>query len=170
MRLNRSRLAAHWKKLLIIPVGAAVAAGLAIVLPASVASTHRTAGSVRAQPNRASSNVSAVIAQTAQSAGCRVTYTPTSWRDGFTARVTIHNRSRTRINGWTLTFTFPGHERISAAWNTTFTQNGANVSATNTNYNATIPPAASLSLGFLGTGMSGDTSPTSFSVNGTACS
>jgi cellulase/cellobiase CelA1 len=170
LSLKRRWFAAHWKKLLIIPAAGAAAAGLAIALPASMASTHRTAGSVMAQPDRASRNVSAGVAQTPPSTGCHVTYTSTRWQGGFTANVTIRNRGTTRIDGWTLTFTFPSHERISSAWNTTFTQTGANVTATNANYNATIPRGASQSLGFYGVGKSDDTSPTSFSVNGMACS
>lgn len=52
LRLKERRSATHWK-LWITPV-AAVAVGLAIALPASAASTHRTAGWVTAQPGWAS--------------------------------------------------------------------------------------------------------------------
>jgi Cellulose binding domain len=170
LRLKQRRFTAH-RKLLIIPV-AAVAAGLAIALSISVAST--------AQPDRASRNISRVVAHAMAnpdvsrpappSTGCHVTYTPTSWQGGFTVNVTIKNEGTTRINGWTLTFTFPGDERISSAWNTLVAQTGARVSATNANYDATIPRGVSQSFGFLGTWRSSDIAPARFSVNGKACS
>lgn len=125
-------------------------------------------------------NVSGVVAQatanlaivqpTPPGVGCHVTYTPNNWQGGFTANVTINDTGTTTINGWTLTFTFPGDEKITNAWNATVTQTGASVSATNVSYNATIPPGGGQSFGFQGTWTSNDTSPTSFSVNGTACS
>jgi O-glycosyl hydrolase len=102
--------------------------------------------------------------------GCHVTYQPNQWPGGFTANVTIANTSSTAINGWTLTFTFPGDQKITNAWSGTATQSGENVSVTNVNYNAAIPAAGSTSFGFQGTWANSDASPTSFAVNGTACS
>jgi hypothetical protein len=165
--------AAHWK-LLIIPL-AGVAAGLAIALQPNA---HRTAGSIAAQPDRAKYHVSGEVAHTTANArptspitaACQVTYSPTSWPGQFLAQVTIDNRGAKSINGWKLTFTFPGDEAISSAWNATFTQTGARVSATNTTYDAPIPPGGSQSLGFLGTWASNDAAPTSFSVNARTCS
>jgi endo-1,4-beta-xylanase len=167
LRLKQQRFARNWKLLII--TGAILAVGLAIALPASMASTHRAAASVTVQPDRAKRNISGAGAHTPRT-GCHVTYTPTDWPGDLMADVTIENRGTTAINGWKLTFTFPGDESISSAWNTTFTQTGARVSATNTNYDATIPGGASQSLGFLGTWTSNDTAPTTFTVNGRACS
>ncbi len=102
--------------------------------------------------------------------GCHVTYQPNQWPGGFTANVTIANTSTTAINGWTLTFTFPGDQKITNAWSATTTQNGENVSVTNVSYNGAIPANSSTTVGFQGTWANSDASPTSFSVNGTACS
>jgi hypothetical protein len=164
--------AAHWKLLIISLAG--VAAGLTIALSANA---HRTAGSNAAQPERAEHSVSGEVAHTAANApptspatGCQVTYSPTSWPGQFLAQVTIDNRGTTSIKGWKLTFTFPGDEAISSAWNTTFAQTGTRVSATNTTYDVPIPPGGSQSLGFLGTWAFSDSAPTSFSVNGRTCS
>lgn len=101
--------------------------------------------------------------------GCHVTYTPNNWQGGFTANVTITNNGGTAINGWTLTFAFPGDQKITNAWNATVTQSGASVTATNVSYNTTISPGGSQSFGFQGTWTANDASPASFSVNGTAC-
>jgi hypothetical protein len=177
LTLKQRSFTAHWK-VLIIPV-AAVAAGLAIALLASMTSTHRTPGSIMAQPDKAKQHFSGTAAHTTADpgtgrpepsrTGCLVSYTASDWPGAFTAKVTISNEGTTSINGWTLTFTFPGDEAISGAWNTTFTQTGAKVSARNMNYDANIPRGASQSFGFLGTWMSNDTAPISFSVNGTVC-
>ena len=101
---------------------------------------------------------------------CRVTYTKNSeWPGGFTAQVTIANTGTTTINGWSLTFTFPGDQKITSSFNGGFSQTGENATLTNASYNGTIAPGASITDGFQGTWSSSDANPTSFSVNGTAC-
>ena len=101
---------------------------------------------------------------------CHVTYTKNSeWPGGFTAQVTIANTGTTTINGWSLTFTFPGDQKISSNFNGGFSQTAENATLTNAGYNGTIAPGASITDGFQGSWTSSDASPTSFSVNGTAC-
>jgi endo-1,4-beta-xylanase len=101
---------------------------------------------------------------------CHVTYTKNSeWPGGFTAQVTIANTGTTTINGWSLTFTFPGDQKITSNFNGGFSQTGENETLTNASYNGTIAPGASITDGFQGTWTSSDASPTSFSINGTAC-
>jgi cellulase/cellobiase CelA1 len=101
--------------------------------------------------------------------GCHVTYTPGNWQGGFTANVTITNNSSSTISGWTLTFTFPGDQKITNGWNADVTQTGTSVTAKNLSYNASISPGSSQSFGFQGTWATNDASPASFGVNGTAC-
>src|ERR1700722_1606344 len=102
---------------------------------------------------------------------CHVTYTKNSeWAGGFTASVVIHNTGTTTINGWSLTFTFPGDQKITSNFNGGFAQTGENATLTNASYNGTIAAGASITDGFQGTWTSNDTIPTRFSVNGTACS
>jgi cellulase/cellobiase CelA1 len=101
---------------------------------------------------------------------CQVTYTPDQWTGGFTADVTIANTGSSAIDGWTLTFTFPGNQQITDAWNGVESQSGENVTITNESYNGTIAAGGSTSLGFQGTWTTSDASPTSFDVNGEACS
>lgn len=103
--------------------------------------------------------------------GCRVTYTKTSeWPGGLVADVRITNTGASAINGWRLAFTFPGDTRVGNAWNATVTQNGAAVTADNASYNASIPPGESRSFGFAGEWRSNNANPTSFTLNGSACS
>ena len=100
---------------------------------------------------------------------CKVTYTPSQWTGGFVANLTITNTGTTAINGWNLTFTFPGDQKITNAWNSTASQTGQNVTVTNASWNAALAPGASVSPGFQGTWSSSDATPTAFSLNGSAC-
>jgi hypothetical protein len=101
---------------------------------------------------------------------CHVTYTKNSeWPGGFTAQVVIANTGTTAINGWSLTFTFPGDQKVTSNFNGGFSQTGENVTLTNASYNGAIAPGASITDGFQGSWTSNDTNPASFSINGTAC-
>jgi chitodextrinase len=101
---------------------------------------------------------------------CRVGYAVNQWNTGFTATVTVTNTGTTTVNGWTLTFGFPGNQRVTSAWNATVTQNGSAVTAASMSYNGTIAPGANASFGFQGTYSGGNTAPSAFSLNGAACS
>lgn len=102
---------------------------------------------------------------------CSAGYTlVNSWSGGFQAQVTLTNTGQSSISAWTLTWTFPGDQQISTIWNATATQSGQKVTATGESYDATIAAAGSVTAGFTGTYTSSDASPSSFSVNGTACS
>jgi endoglucanase len=104
------------------------------------------------------------------SSTCQVSYHVASqWQDGFTAEVTIRNSGGATINGWTLTWTFPGNQRITNAWNGTATQSGQSVTARDAGWNAVIAPSANAMLGFQATYSGSNPSPTAFRVNGAAC-
>ncbi|MGI5240621.1 GH12 family glycosyl hydrolase domain-containing protein [Dactylosporangium sp. CA-139066] len=103
-------------------------------------------------------------------ASCRVSYTKSEWPGGFTGNVTVTNTGTSPINGWSLGFSFPGDQHITNAWSATVSQSGSAVTATNVGYNAQIPPGGNTSFGFQGTWNSNDSNPTSFRLNGTACS
>jgi acetylxylan esterase len=102
-------------------------------------------------------------------ATCQVSYVKNEWGGGFTANLTIANTGTTPINGWTLTWSFPGDQKVTNAWNATVTQTGSAASATNASYNATIAPAGNVQFGFQGTWTANDTSPGAFALNGTSC-
>jgi len=103
-------------------------------------------------------------------AGCRVAYAlGGQWNGGFTANVSVTNLGDP-VNGWTLTWAFPdSNQRVSQGWNASFSQSGAQVTATNASYNGGLGTNASAGFGFNGTFSSANPSPTSFSLNGTAC-
>jgi cellulase/cellobiase CelA1 len=73
------------------------------------------------------------------------------------------------VNGWTLTWSFAGDQRVSDLWNGNFTQSGRRVTVTNASYNETIAPSASVTVGFTGISTGGDAPPAAFQLNGTDC-
>jgi hypothetical protein len=110
-----------------------------------------------------------VTTSPASSGGCKVTYQANTWPGGFTGGVTVTNTGATPWQGWTVTFTFGGDQKITNAWNATATQAGTKVTAVNLGYNGNVAAGASTSFGVQGTWSSSSAAPTSFTVNGTAC-
>ena len=156
--------AAHWK-LLIVPI-AVVAVGLAIALPISMASAQRHRW---LDPGTVGPRSEHARAAAGPGPGCVVRYTASNWPGAFTAKVTISNRGSTSIDGWSLTFRFPGDEAVSSAWNATFTQTGGEVSARNLDSDGAVRPGASQSLGFLGDLRRPTTSPQPPSASTARC-
>jgi cellulose 1,4-beta-cellobiosidase len=101
--------------------------------------------------------------------GCHVGFTVTNaWNTGFQVALSIQNTSTVPLNGWTLSWSFPGSQQISQLWNGAVTQTGTSVSVTNLAYNASIAPGGSYNdAGFTANGTSG--LPTNFAINGVAC-
>jgi len=101
---------------------------------------------------------------------CHVAYSLTnSWATGFQAGVTLTNTGTSPISSWSVTWTFPGDQKITQMWSATFAQTGEAVTAVNEPYNGTIAAGANVTFGFTGSFSSSDANPTSFKVNGTAC-
>jgi Cellulose binding domain len=112
------------------------------------------------------------IVQPVPPIACHVAYsTQSQWQGGFTAAISISNTGVVADNGWTLTFTFGGDQKITSAWNAAVTQSGETATLTSLSYDAAIAPGATISgIGFQGTWTASDAAPTGFAVNGTACS
>ena len=92
-----------------------------------------------------------------------------SWSGGFQAQLTLTNTGGAAISPWTLTWTFPGDQQITDLWNAAYTQSGEQVTVTAESYDASIAPAASVTVGFTGTYTNSDATPASFAVDGTSC-
>ncbi|MCP2328611.1 hypothetical protein HDA40_007118 [Hamadaea flava] len=120
-----------------------------------------------------SGNSSTVTATTSSGGGgggsCRVKYVPNTWNTGFTADVTVTNTGSTTITGWTAAWAYSGNQKITSFWNATVTQSGQSVTARDLGYNGTLAAEASTAFGFQGTYSGTNTSPTSFTLNGAAC-
>jgi mannan endo-1,4-beta-mannosidase len=130
-----------------------------------------------AVPNFSAS--SGAVSVTTQAGGggtgpCRVTYSASNWGggNGFTANVTIVNTGTSTINGWTLGFGFASGQRVTLpGWGANWAQatGSAAVSATNLDWNASLPANGSTGLGFNGTFTGTNPAPTSFTLNGSTC-
>jgi hypothetical protein len=119
----------------------------------------------------AAGGLAAVVPMVSASAapGCRVTYSiQNQWPTGFTGGVTITNVGDP-LSSWRLEFDFPAGQTISQGWEATWTQNAAHVTATNLSYNGSLGTGASLNAGFNGTWTGVNAMPTTFSINGVAC-
>ena len=102
-------------------------------------------------------------------AGCRVAYTvSSSWQGGFGANVTITNVGDP-LTSWSLVWSYPAGQTVTQAWNTTLTQSGSTVTARNAGYNGSIATNGTASFGFNATSTGSNPAPTSFTLNGTAC-
>jgi hypothetical protein len=110
-------------------------------------------------------------ATTAQAAGiqCSVDYKTNDWGSGFTADLTITNRGTAAIDGWTLTYSYSGNQKLSNGWNGTWSQSGSAVTVKNASYNGTIAAGAAVSTGAQFSYSGTNTAPASFAVNGTTC-
>jgi len=105
---------------------------------------------------------------------CAVAYSVSDWGNGsgFTGNVTITNNSTSAVSGWTLRFTFPtAGQRVNQGWSANWTQatGSADVTATNLDWNATIQPGASVSIGFNGSYNGSNPKPAAFTLNGNPC-
>ncbi len=101
---------------------------------------------------------------------CRVSYKITSqWPGGFLASIVLVNTGSTAIQGWKLTFTFPGSQHIINGWGGTFAQNGSQVSITGSSSHTDLPAGQYVNPGFQASFQGTNSSPSSFSVNGVPC-
>jgi endoglucanase len=133
-------------------------------------STSPTPSTSPSASNSPTPSASPSSGPTGTAGSCSAAYTlENSWSGGFQGQVEVTDTGSTAIDGWTLTWTFPGDQKIGELWNATYTQTGEAVSATAESYNADISPGSSVTIGFTGTFTNSDTSPTSFQLNGATC-
>jgi hypothetical protein len=113
--------------------------------------------------------ITATVTPAAAATGCRVTYAVASqWNTGFTANVNITNLGDP-LTGWRLAWTFPGSQQITQSWNGSHTQSGAQVTVTNAAWNGSLATGGSTSFGFNANYSGSNPVPTSFALNGVAC-
>ena len=109
-------------------------------------------------------------AQSASAAvGCEVDYQITSqWQGGFGASVTVKSLGDP-VNEWRLAWNFISGQTITQMWNGSYIQSGTQVTVANTSWNGTLATGSTASFGFNSTSGSSNPVPSSFTLNGTAC-
>ncbi|MFI0924768.1 glycoside hydrolase family 48 protein [Streptomyces sp. NPDC021012] len=115
--------------------------------------------------------LTAVGATTAQAAAvqCSVDYKTSDWGSGFTAELTLTNRAAEPLNGWTLTYSYAGDQKLTNGWNGVWSQSGKNVTVTNASWNGTLAAGAATTTGAQFAYSGTNAAPTGFAVNGTPC-
>ncbi|RAO31545.1 Feruloyl esterase [Micromonospora saelicesensis] len=103
------------------------------------------------------------------SGACRVTVDVNAWNTGLTENITVTNTGTSAVNGWSLVFTLPGGQTITSGWNATYSPSSGQVTARNVAYNGGIPANGSVSFGFQATHTGNNARPSSFTLNGAAC-
>jgi hypothetical protein len=92
---------------------------------------------------------------------CTATYSiVSSWSGGFQGQVTVTAGS-SALSNWSVSWTFPGDQKITNMWNASYSQSSENVTAANASYNGTLAAGASATFGFTGTYTSSNAAPTS---------
>jgi beta-glucosidase len=104
-----------------------------------------------------------------QPSSCRVTYTTNDWNNGFTASVSLTNTGTAAVNPWSLLWTFAAGQRVTQAWSARVTQSGTTVTAAGETWNPSLAPGATVTFGFNGSHTGTNPRPTSFTLNGNAC-
>ncbi|MBP2325395.1 serine/threonine protein kinase [Kibdelosporangium banguiense] len=82
------------------------------------------------------------------SVGCEAVYVITnSWNDGYQAEVTVRNSATHPLDGWTVTWTLPGGQKINDLWNGTLSQDGKTVRVAAAQWNGDVDKTTS--FGFI---------------------
>lgn len=151
-----------------------IATGLTTTSNASTGLTasttyHFVVIAVDAAGSSAITRASATTSGTGGGGTCHIGYTiNNNWGAGFQVALSIQNTGTAPINGWVLTWTFPGSQTIASLWNGAATQSGTGVTVNAMSYNGTIAPGGSYNdVGFTANGAAA--TPTNFAINGTPC-
>ncbi|KAB2349534.1 cellulase family glycosylhydrolase [Actinomadura rudentiformis] len=100
---------------------------------------------------------------------CKVDYTKNDWGSGFTAAIGITNQGTAALNGWELTYSYTGNQKLTNGWNGQWSQSGATVTVGSEGWNGTVAAGATVQVGANFTYSGTNTDPATFSVNGTTC-
>ncbi|MER5479424.1 cellulase family glycosylhydrolase [Streptomyces sp. NPDC002734] len=108
--------------------------------------------------------------QVSAATGCKVDYTISSqWQGGFQAGVKVTNLGDP-VTGWKLTWDWPdAGQKFVQGWNATLSQSGSTVTAAPVDWNRTLATGAAADIGFVGSYTGANPKPTSFKLNGVAC-
>ncbi|MFG2002858.1 cellulose binding domain-containing protein [Spirillospora sp. NPDC048911] len=160
----------------LIACGAVAALGLSALVIGLLQSGSEGSGATRTPPAsrsaKPSPSSSVSPSGTAATTSCAVAYSVTGqWPGGFQAEVRITNTGTSAIDGWQLTWTFPGDQKITQLWNGARIQNGADVTVTAADWNRRLEPNRTAQFGFLGQADGEDRGgrPDRFALNGAGC-
>lgn len=91
------------------------------------------------QPASLPNALAPVPSSTTTPSACEAKYEITnSWQNGYQALVTVSNNATRPLNGWTVTWTLPGGQKIDNLWNGTLSQDGKTVRVAPAQWNVAV--------------------------------
>nr|WP_240942965.1 cellulose binding domain-containing protein [Planosporangium thailandense] len=85
--------------------------------------------------------------------GCVASFAVSStWQSGFRATVTVRATGAAAIDGWTVTWTFPGDQAVMQMWNGQYTQTHSKVTVQSEGWNGSPSPKGAARFGFIASG------------------
>ena len=88
--------------------------------------------------------------RTARVSACAATIKiDSTWSSGFVATVTVRNVGNAALDGWHVSWRWPGNEQIQTMWNAVAQPSTAGITVGNASYNATLSPGGSTTFGML---------------------
>jgi hypothetical protein len=158
--MSRSRKRPHGRRVLPWIAPAAAATAVTAVFLASALASRSPSGSRVSVDNAA--DTTGTLQATYQAG--------TNWGTGYSGQYTISNPGTSAVSGWTLGFTLPGGTSLSSLWDGTYTVHGGQVTVASDDWDATLQPGASVTVGFVTTSLSGAAGqPSGCTINGAAC-
>jgi len=91
------------------------------------------------------------------------------WPGHFIAQINLTNTGSSPVNGWELSWSFIGNQRITEIWSGALATDGARVTVKNLSYNGQIRPGRSVTFGFIAETSGPNPAPAVFRVNGAPC-
>jgi hypothetical protein len=92
-----------------------------------------------------------------------------NWGSGYSGQYTITNAGTASATGWTLAFTLPNGTTLASLWNGSYTDKGGHVTVTNDDWDATLKPGVTVTVGFEAKASGKAGQPAGCTINGTAC-
>ncbi|GAA1904479.1 glycoside hydrolase family 18 protein [Streptantibioticus ferralitis] len=142
-----------------------------------MSSSHRRRPSRRLQliggvvVSAAVAGTAVALAGSAQAASLGAAYTKTSaWSGGYTGQYVITNTTDKPLSGWTLKFDLPRGTKLSSLWNGKHTVSGGQVTVTGEDWDSSIAPGKSVTVGFVATASGSAADPANCLINDAKCS
>jgi hypothetical protein len=115
---------------------------------ASASTSASTSGSASASAS-SSTSASSSASSSAGTGSCAVRFVDRGWGSGYQSEVTVTNTGPATTNGWTVTFSFAGTQRIVNFWGAIIRRDGQRIIADNETYNNRIPAGGSITWGMV---------------------
>nr|MDT0661209.1 cellulose binding domain-containing protein [Micromonospora sp. DSM 115978] len=139
----------------------------------SPGTTYRFAVRARDDAGNYSAASEAVTVTTAggPAARCAISYRiAAEWSGAFQAEVRVRNTGSVATDGWTLTWSFAGGQRIQYLWGGVLAGQAAGaVTIRNASWNGSIAPGGEAWFGFVASRPGSNAAPTAFQLNGEEC-